>query len=51
MRDHDPVLDHAIRETALILADVICRLLLPESTSLSVDFPQTESVHVNGQRL
>jgi hypothetical protein len=48
MRDHDPVLDQAIRRIAPILADALCRLLVPELDSPPVDFPAAESGHVSG---
>ncbi|MEP7367152.1 MAG: hypothetical protein ABI972_28155 [Acidobacteriota bacterium] len=48
MRDHDPALDKAIQLAAAIFGDVLVRLHFPESPPLSVDFPETESVHVTG---
>jgi hypothetical protein len=47
MRDHDAALDQAIREVAAILGDALVRLLFPESGSKALDFPETESPHVN----
>jgi len=46
MRDHDATLDQAIHEAAAILGDALVRLLFPESASLPVDLPETESPHV-----
>jgi hypothetical protein len=43
MRDHDAMLDQAIREVAAILGDALVRLILPTP----VDFPETESPHVS----
>lgn len=48
MRDHDSALDDAIQTAAAIFGDVLVRLHFPESAQLSVDFPETESVHVTG---
>jgi hypothetical protein len=46
MRDHDAVLDQAIREVAAILGDALVRLLFANQASRQVDFPETESPHV-----
>jgi hypothetical protein len=43
MRDRQATLDHTIREAAGILGDGPVRLLFPESDSLPVDLPETES--------
>jgi len=43
MRDHDAVLDEAIREVAAILGDALVRMLFPTP----IDFPETESPHVS----
>lgn len=48
MRDRDATLDTAIREAAAILGDALVRLHFPESASLPVDLPETESPHVTG---
>ncbi len=47
MLDRDAALDAAISETAAILGDALVRLLFPEPASPQVDFPETESPHVN----
>ncbi len=47
MRDHDAVLDQAIREVAAILGDALVRLLYPHPPVRQVDFAETESRHVS----
>ena len=47
MRDRDAALDQAIREVAAILGDTLVRLLFPDPPVRQVDFPETESPHVN----
>jgi hypothetical protein len=46
MRDHDAVLDQAIREVATILGDALVRLIFRTFPAEQVDFPETESPHV-----
>jgi hypothetical protein len=46
VRDREATLDHTIREAAGILGDAPMRLLFPESDSLPVDLPETESPHM-----
>lgn len=46
MPDRDRTFDQTVREFASLLADVIARRLTRDSSSLPVDLPETESVHV-----
>jgi hypothetical protein len=48
MRDNYPALDEAVQTAAAVFGDVLVHLHFPESAQLSVDFPETESVHVTG---
>jgi hypothetical protein len=45
MPDHNPSLDNAIREIAILLATAYLRLRFPDQAP-QVDSPETESPHV-----
>ena len=47
MHDRDPALQAAIHQGAIILGNVLVRLLFPDALS-PVDLSETESAHVTG---
>jgi len=46
MRDREATLDPTIRAAAGLLGEAPVRLLFPESDSLPVELPETESPHM-----